>query len=121
MSASSVPLPPIKQFRKYKNMKCDICFINSLVKKNYDGFNFICYSCLQMEEKERADQLAFAKEYNDDINAFCADAVCADAVCADAFCADAVLQINIDFDTASLMWRANKKKVKNGNGSFVYV
>ena len=103
MSASSVPLPPIKQFRKYKNMKCDICFINSLVKKNYDGFNFICYSCLQMEEKERADQLAFAKEYNDDINAFCADAVCADAV----------LQINIDFDTASLMWRANKKKVKN--------
>ena len=111
MSASSVPLPPIKQFRKYKNMKCDICFINSLVKKNYDGFNFICYSCLQMEEKERADQLAFAKEYTDDINAICADAVCADAV----------LQINIDFDTASLMWRANKKKVKNGNGSFVYV
>ena len=111
MSASSVPLPPIKQFRKYKNMKCDICFINSLVKKNYDGFNFICYTCLQMEEKERADQLAFAKEYTDDIN----------AICADAFCADAVLQINIDFDTASLMWRANKKKVKNGNGSFVYV
>lgn len=114
MSASSVPLPPIKQFRKYKNMKCDICFINSLVKKNYDGFNFICYSCLQMEEKERADQLAFAKEYTHDINAFYADAIDTDYT-------DAVLQINIDFDTASLMWRANKKKVKNGNGSFVYV
>jgi hypothetical protein len=118
MSAASVLLlpPPIKQFRKYKNMKCDICFINSLVKKNYAGFNFICYSCLQMEEKERADQLAFAKEYTDEINAFCADAICADAICVYA-----VLQINIDFDTASLMWRANKKKVKNGNGSFVYV
>ena len=104
MSAASV-LPPIKQFRKYKNMKCDICFINSLVKKNYDGFNFICYACLQMEEKERADQLAFAKEYTDDINAFC---VYTDYVYTD--CANAVLQINIDFDTASLMWRANKKK-----------
>lgn len=108
MSAASV-LPPIKQFRKYKNMKCDICFINSLVKKNYDGFNFICYSCLQMEEKERADQLAFAKEYTD----------CVYPDCVYTDCANAVLQINIDFDTASIMWRANKKKIENG--SFVYL
>jgi hypothetical protein len=27
----------------------------------------------------------------------------------------------IDFDAASRAWRANKKKVKNGDGSFVYI
>ena len=111
MSASSVPLPPIKQFRKYKNMKCDICFINSLVKKNYDGFNFICYACLQMEEKERADQLAFAK---DDLTLYAAAPVYA----APTITYKTLFSSpnNIDFDSASLSWRANKKKVKNAIG-----
>jgi hypothetical protein len=73
-----------------------------------------------MEEKERADQLAFAKEYTD-INAICVYTDCVYTDCVYTDCLYTDLQINIDFDTASLMWRANKKKVKNGNGSFVYV
>jgi hypothetical protein len=108
---------PTPRFRIYRHLICDLCFEHNIrLVKNYAGFIAICEPCLKMEEKERADQLAAsATMMNLRKN-----------VLPLSHCYTLSEKIllpppTIDFDAASRAWRANKKKVKNGDGSFVYI
>lgn len=115
---------PTPQFRTYRHLTCEICFEHDIrLVKNYAGFIAICEPCLKMEEKERADQLAASaammklrkkvlplsplSHYTSSLSK--------------KMLLPLLPPPTIDFDAASRAWRANKKKVKNGDGTFVYI
>jgi hypothetical protein len=108
------------RYKIYRHIICDLCLEHGVpVVQYHAGFDAICNSCLKMEEKERADQVNFANMKLR--NKVLPLSPLSSTISFSAKMLPLLPEINIDFDAASRAWRANKKKVKNGDGSFVYI
>lgn len=100
-------------FRYNRRNCCEVCNLSHTIQKNLAaGFNYICQPCLLQEERERHDQLRLARK------ALGANAGVKIYAMNDE---KSPLPPPVDFEKAMAAWRANKKKVKGGDGSFAYL
>ena len=97
------------EFKEYKRLTCDVCTISHVLTKNKYGIKNICKSCLFIEEQDLMYHLKFYQH---------------DSIQTEEKTINTNQQLfhqEIDFIKASTAWMQNKKRVKNGNGTFVYL
>lgn len=105
------------EFKEYKRLTCDVCTISHVLTKNKCGIKNICKSCLFIEEQDLMYHLKFYEHGSIETRSKNIKNITEDKPTT----TNQLFHQEIDFIKASTAWMQNKKRVKNGNGTFVYV